>query len=71
MNACVITLFTGAGIAVGSLIYLVSAIKGEQWCSPSASRSQSNGAPSNAKYISEAPKNPPPRRPMAAANGDQ
>ena len=71
MIECVITLLSGAGIAVGSLIYLVSAIKGEQWCSPSASRSQSNGAPSNAKYISEAPKNPPPRRPLAAANGDQ
>ena len=51
-------------MAIGSLIYLVSAMKGEQWRSPTSSGSQASGRPG--KYVAEAPNNPPPRRPDVA-----
>lgn len=57
----------GVGLAIGSLIYLVSAIKGEEWRSPVSDGKQTTQKASHAKYISDAPKNPPPRRPVGAA----
>jgi len=62
----------GVGLVVGSLIYLVSAIKGEEWRSPTTdAKPKATQGASNVKYLSDAPKNPPPRRPVDAAANNQ
>lgn len=52
------------GVVIGSLIYLVSAIKGEEWRTPMGTTAGRSG---KKKYVPAAPDNPPPRRPAAEA----
>ncbi|XP_067930343.1 cytochrome b-245 light chain-like [Watersipora subatra] len=63
------TILGGVGVIIGSFIYLTSAIKGEEWLSPSADAAQAPSAAANARYIADAPNNPPPRRPVELTTG--
>lgn len=59
---------TAVGVVIGSLIYLISAIKGEEWRPVNTDNPNSAGG-GQARYIVEPPQNPPPRRPQPTTNG--